>query len=97
MAVSSGDDDYFSSDLEDKQVREYWGRFKKPALVLHSEKDEFVPEHIDQVALSKRYKEAGPMVSPLSDLIPNTGHTVLNDDARQWLAERVAQFLETLV
>lgn len=95
-ATCSGDDDYFSSDLEDDKVKRYWSRFQRPALVLHSEKDEFVSKHVDQAALNKKYREAGPNVSPLSGLIPNTGHTVLNDEARQWLAEKVAEFLQTL-
>ena len=92
----SGDDDYFSSDLEDQQVKRYWGRFKKPVMALHSEKDEFVPDSIDQAALNKRFQEASPMVSSLSGLIPGTGHTVLETEAREWLAKRVAAFLDTL-
>jgi len=96
LIAKDGDDDYFSADLEDAKVRKYWGRFKAPVLVLHSEKDEFVPDEIDQVALNRRYKEASPMVSPLSDLIPNTGHTVLEDEAREWLGKKVCEFLETL-
>ncbi|KAF4123188.1 Protein of unknown function (DUF1749) [Geosmithia morbida] len=91
-----GDDDYFSSDLSDDQVRKYWGRFKSPVLVAHSEKDEYVPGHVDQEALSKRYREASPLVSPLSGLIPNTGHTVKHEEAREWLAKRVGEFLESL-
>lgn len=93
MENNSGDDDYFSADLEDDKVQKYWGRFKQPALVLHSGEDEFVPSHIDQEALNKRYREASAAVSPLSGLIPGTGHTVRGDEARKWLAERVAQFL----
>lgn len=67
-----------------------------PVLALHSEKDEFVPEDIDQKVLNQRYKDASPMVSELSGLIPNTGHTVENAEAREWLGEKVAQFLESL-
>lgn len=93
---TSGDDDYFSADLDDDKVKRYWGRFQKPALVLHSGKDEFVPKNIDQAALNKRYQDASPLVSSLSDLIPNTGHAVEEEEARQWLAVRVAEFLETL-
>ena len=96
MTCTSGDDDYFSADLDDDKVRRYWGRFKVPVLALHSEKDEFVPDDIDQAALNKRYKEVSPMVSPLSGLIPNTGHTVLGDEAREWLGNKVCEFLETL-
>lgn len=65
-------------------------------LALHSEKDEFIPEDIDQKVLNQRYKDASPMVSELSGLIPNTGHTVENTEAREWLGEKVAQFLESL-
>jgi pimeloyl-ACP methyl ester carboxylesterase len=82
--------------LSDEQVKRYWGRFKVPVLALHSEKDEFVPEDIDQSLLNQRYKDASPMVSELSGLIPNTGHAVENTEAREWLGERVAQFLESL-
>ena len=84
------------NDLTDEQVKRYWGRFKVPVLALHSEKDEFVPEDIDQKWLNQRYKDASPMVSKLSGLIPNTGHTVENQEAREWLGEKVVQFLETL-
>lgn len=92
----SGDDDYFSADLEDDKVQQYWGRFKKPVLVLHSGKDEFVPPNVDQLALNKKYQEASALVSPLSGLVPNANHTVDDDDAREWLAARVGEFLETL-
>lgn len=73
-----------------------WGSFTRPVLVLHSEFDEFVPAHVDQVALNKRYREANSLVSPLSGLIPGAGHTVTADDARQWVTGRVAEFLQTL-
>ncbi|PHH87586.1 hypothetical protein CDD83_8664 [Cordyceps sp. RAO-2017] len=93
-----GDDDYFSTDLDDETVKRVWARFEKPVLVLHSEKDEFVVEGgpIDQSAQNKRYRDANPLVSPLSGLIPGTGHTVLQEEARQWLAVRVEEFLRTL-
>lgn len=65
-------------------------------LVLHSEKDEFVPETVDQAALNKKYQAASPFVSPLSGLIPGTGHTVLQEEAREWLAAKVIEFLRTI-
>lgn len=77
-------------------MKKYWGRFQKPVLALHSEKDEFIPEDVDQVVLNKRYRDANPMVSSLSGLIPDTGHTVLQDKAREWLAAKVIEFLTTL-
>lgn len=93
--VDRGADDYFSSDLDDETVAGFWGRFSKPVLVLHSEKDEFVPPRVDQAALNRKYQAASPFVSPLSGLIPGTGHTVLQEEAREWLAKRVIEFLRT--
>lgn len=75
----------------------YWGRFKKPVLALHSGKDEFVPGSIDQAALNKRYREASPMVSDLSGLIPGAGHAVLQEDSREWLGAKVVEFLKTVL
>ncbi|RCI16679.1 hypothetical protein L249_2960 [Ophiocordyceps polyrhachis-furcata BCC 54312] len=94
--AKGGDDDYFSSDLDGETVARFWSRFTKPVLVLHSERDEFVTPNIDQAALNARYRKANPLVSCLSGLIPGTGHTVLEDEARQWLARRVEEFLSTL-
>ncbi|PHH75155.1 hypothetical protein CDD80_2595 [Ophiocordyceps camponoti-rufipedis] len=94
--AKGGDDDYFSSDLDDETVLRVWGRFTKPVLVLHSERDEFVPQQIDQAGLNAKYRGANSMVSGLSGLIPGTGHTVLDEEARQWVAKRVDEFLRTL-
>lgn len=94
--MNSGDDDYFSSDLDDTTVKRIWGLFNRPVMVLHSEKDEYVPNYVDQRKLNDRYKAAGPQVSSLSDLIPGTGHTVLQEEAREWLGERIVKFLATL-
>jgi pimeloyl-ACP methyl ester carboxylesterase len=96
MLWRRGDDDYFTSDLDDATVKRVWGRFEKPVLVLHSEKDEFVPSKVDSAALNKRYQDASPLVSKLSGLIPGTGHTVKEDAARQWLSQRVQDFLKEI-
>ncbi|KKP07893.1 hypothetical protein THAR02_00101 [Trichoderma harzianum] len=96
LLAKGGDEDYFSSDLDNATVKKIWSRFDKPVLVLHSAKDENVPRHVDQKRLNKLYQEAGAQVSSLSDLIPNTGHTVRRDSAREWLGERIVEFLKTL-
>ncbi|UKZ81272.1 hypothetical protein TrVFT333_009044 [Trichoderma virens FT-333] len=96
LFAKGGADDYFSSDLDDQTVNKFWSRFSKPVLVLHSEEDEFVPARVDQAALNKRYQAASSFVSPLSGLIPGTGHTVWHEEAQEWLAGRVIEFLQTL-
>lgn len=94
LTFCSGADDYFSSDLDLPTLSKFWARFNKPVLVLHSENDEFVPPTVDQKRMNNLYKTLNTHVSPLSGIIPGTGHTVLEEEARQWLAERVIQFLK---
>lgn len=94
--MSSGDDDYFSSDLDKEKVRQFWGRFKKPVMVLHSEKDEFVPGYINQGTLNRRYCEANPVISKLSEVVPNTGHDIRDDETQNYIAKKVVLFLESL-
>lgn len=95
--VYRGDDDYFTSDLDDETVKRVWGRFEKPVLVLHSEKDEFVPSRVDSMALNKRYQEANPVVTKLSGLIPGASHAIHNEEGREWTATRVQDFLQDIV
>lgn len=92
----SGDDDYFSSDLDDDTVRKYWRRFNKPVLALHSANEEHVPHFVNQITENQRFQKANPMVSPLSGLIPEASHQVLEENAREWLGQRVVEFLQTL-
>ncbi|KJZ72820.1 hypothetical protein HIM_07764 [Hirsutella minnesotensis 3608] len=96
LRAKGGDDDYFSSDFDDETVTRIWGRYEKPVLVLHSGADEFVPPTVNQEALNERYRRANPLVSKLSGLIPEAEHAVLGDEAREWLAIRVIEFLKTL-
>jgi pimeloyl-ACP methyl ester carboxylesterase len=91
--VIRGDDDYFSSDLDPEFVAKVWGRFKKPALVLPSGEDEFVPASIDVVALLESWKKVGPQIHRLSGLIPGASHNVAQPDAQNWLSDTVARFL----
>ncbi|KAJ4224865.1 hypothetical protein NW759_005573 [Fusarium solani] len=96
LAAPGGDDDYFSSDLDEERVAANWARFEKPVLVLHSGNDEYVPERVDQAARNKKYQELNPVVSPLSGLIPGASHTVDQPEAQEWLTKRVIEFLGTL-
>lgn len=96
LTHARGDDDYFSSDLDDETVARVWGRFKKPVLVLHSDEDEFVPDSVDKAAMNSKYRNANSAVSPLSGLIPGADHAVAKSEAQEWVADRVAEFVRTL-
>lgn len=92
----SGDDDYFSSDLEQDTVSKVWSRFDKPFLVLHSDEDEFVPSHIDKKGLVESWRKANSRMSALSGTIPGANHTVDAEESRQWLAATVTEFLKCI-
>ena len=91
----SGDDDYFSSDL-DNRLLSRWGLFENPVLVLPSGDDEFVPLHVDMPAVLEQWRAWCPQMSPLSDLIPAASHSVDDPQAQEWLAVRVVDFLASL-
>lgn len=75
-----------------------WGRFKQPVLILPSGEDEHVPKEIDVPAQLQKWKShcAPGIASELSDLIPGATHNVKQAASQEWLAHRVASFLESL-
>jgi hypothetical protein len=93
--LSSGDDDFFSSDLSDAQLATTFGRVEKPLLILPAGEDELVPPTVDREELMGRWVAACQegVVSELSAFIPGAGHEVVDGKAREWLVERVVKFL----
>ena len=94
----SGEDNYFSPDLPDDTARGFWQRVDKPTLILHSEKDEFVPESLDKDALVKHWTTLcrPGIASGLSGTIPGGGHRVEEPDAEAWLGNTVVKFLRNI-
>jgi pimeloyl-ACP methyl ester carboxylesterase len=43
LACKGGEDDYFSSDLDDQTLAKTFGKIDKPLLILYGEEDEYVP------------------------------------------------------
>lgn len=72
----------------------FWGRFNVPVLVLLSEEDEYVPAHVNQLALLKKYQRCNAYVSELSGYIPDANHAVVLPDSQKWLAKTVVKFLQ---
>lgn len=96
MFNNSGDDDYFSTDIDDATVNKFWSYFKVPALVLHSGKDEYISDSIDQEAENRRYQRANPLVSKLSCVVPNATHGLDEPESQQFVANKLVEFLKTL-
>lgn len=56
LAKKNGDDDYFSSDLDDKSLSSTFAAIDAPLLILVSGSDEFMPASLDKTALVNRWK-----------------------------------------
>ncbi|KAK2761899.1 esterase lipase [Colletotrichum kahawae] len=96
LAAKGGDDDYFSSDLDESFVSSVWQRFEQPVMALHSAEDEFVPAKIDKQALVDSWKKTSPRVHHLSGVIPGASHAVKQPEAQEWLAGRVMEFIQQI-
>jgi len=94
----SGDDDYFSSDINDKALHAKFDRINRPTLILPSENDEMVPQDVDKRALLRRWMQASTMglASQLSELVPGADHTLSTVESQRWFADRVVRFLGSL-
>ncbi len=100
-----GEDDLFSSDLEDDQLRKTFGRLpaRSPLCILYSKNDEYVPYSVDREALVKKWiglvKQGGGVVDDKhSGLIKGATHSLNGnpDEVVQDLFRRVVGFLEQL-
>ncbi|GJC81698.1 UPF0613 protein PB24D3.06c [Colletotrichum liriopes] len=98
LGAQGGDDDYFSSDLDDATVKRKFGRVDKPILFLPGEQDELVLQSVDKKELLERWCQACPLgtVSGLSSIVPGADHAVSQPEAREWVGTTVRNFLELL-
>lgn len=100
-----GEDDYFSSDLTDEQLKKTFGSWPKETkfCVLFSGNDEWVPKSIDKEAMMKRWigfvKEGGGVVDEVSSgVVVGATHNLNGDDGKivSELVGRVVGFLKGL-
>jgi hypothetical protein len=98
LIAKGGDDDYFSSDIDNAELVKRFAGLTKPTLIMPSENDEMVPEIVDKVGLLKRWIGAAPkgVVSELSGANPGADHGLSGEEACRWFVERVAEFLRGL-
>eukprot|EP00741_Cyanophora_paradoxa_P003335 tig00000692_g3241.t1 len=74
-----GDDDMFSSDLTDAELRSRLGHVAAPTLLLFSLADEYVPAHVDARALAHRIRAA--LGGPSELVLVEGGRHALPDHA----------------
>ena len=100
----TGEDDYFSSDFDDKRLSETFGKLgemKTPILILFGEKDQYVPNNVDRVQLVNKWKihikKGGGMLDEGSGVIPGMSHNVKELGAPlEDLTTRVSTFVANI-
>ncbi|KAJ8111771.1 hypothetical protein OPT61_g5714 [Boeremia exigua] len=102
LLARGGDDDYFSTDLDDEVLRRSFGSFPStvPLMFLLGSEDPFVHKSTDKVRLLKRWagfvKEGGGKVDELHGGVVEGGHHNLDGDPEEVVADlvqRVVGFL----
>ncbi|KAL8898954.1 MAG: hypothetical protein Q9207_006444 [Kuettlingeria erythrocarpa] len=100
----AGEDDMFSSDLDDRRFQLTFGVAGKRGvalMILYSGNDGFVPAKVDKEALvarmEKAFMDAGGKLGKRSGILPGASHTVKEEGmVRQDLHERVTHFLRSV-
>lgn len=96
-SLDSGEDNYFDPEHPKEVAAKFWQRFDKPLLILHSDRDEFMPSSVDKGALIETWRSLcrPGVASPLSGVIPRANHRAKHPDAEKWLVETVVKFLQS--
>ena len=102
LLAKGGDDDYFSTDLDDETLRKTFGRFGEdvPLMFLLGSEDPFVNPSTDKVALLSRWagfvREGGGVVDEVNGGVVEGAHHNLDGDPEEVVADlvgRVVRFL----
>ena len=100
--LHNGEDDYFSSDLDDGRLERTFGRVGKHGtrlMFLFGSEDQYVPDTVDKAKLVERWhhhiKQGGGVVDLGSGVVEGASHTLQGDDeALEGLISRVLEFLK---
>jgi pimeloyl-ACP methyl ester carboxylesterase len=100
LACKGGEDDYFSSDLTDAQLKTTFSKVDKPLLILYGSEDEYVPGYVDRKALVNRWIPfvKGKVDEQSRELLKGASHN-LNGDEKEVvdeLVKRVGNFLSSI-
>jgi alpha-beta hydrolase superfamily lysophospholipase len=104
LLKKAGDDDYFSSDLSENELKKTFGAFPSHTslLILFSGADEHVPKSVDVEALMERWgqvvQSTGGLLSSASGILSHAHHNLEQDSEEvvQDLVRRVVAFTKEL-
>lgn len=92
----SGDDDVFSTDLTDEEIRKLYKGVDRPLVWVYGAKDEYYQaSNGDEVENYERFKSLVPAIKE-GHLVPNADHCITAKDAQQAFCKIVSDFLTTI-
>ncbi|KAI8099460.1 uncharacterized protein BX664DRAFT_321291 [Halteromyces radiatus] len=95
LYARGGDDDLFSTDLTDEELKKVFQGVHQPMLLLNGAQDEFYQSSIDPLTFLERLQKLCPAIRDIG-IIPGANHKVDDLNAQHILASRVLSFLDTI-
>jgi len=93
LAGRGTDDDMFSSDLSDEELKRCLGCMDIPTLLLYSGSDEYVPETVNKEALVRRMAAAMATESVDAQVLSGADHAGSDPGSIEKIKEKVISFL----
>ncbi|KAG0003932.1 hypothetical protein BGZ79_010786 [Entomortierella chlamydospora] len=95
-SMDIGDDDMFSSDIPFEKMQELFGQVKSPLIMVHSAKDEYIPEHINKDKLISQLAAACPTCVG-AIVLSDADHAISDQASQATFCDAVVQFLTQVV
>lgn len=97
LSTRLGEDDFFSDDLTDEELRDRLQHINVPVLFAPSRNDEAVPEHVDQLALLQRVSNATQSAQKNRVvMIEQADHAISEKSAQSQFLDEVENFVASL-
>ncbi|KAF9103905.1 hypothetical protein BGX27_010322 [Mortierella sp. AM989] len=96
LASVGGDDDMFSSDIPFEKMQALFGQIKTPLIMVHSGKDEYIPDHVDKERLVSQLTAACPS-SLGAVVLPDADHAISDQSSQVRFCDVVIQFLRQIL
>ena len=93
MSVFSGDDDVFSTDFTNEEIKGLYKDIHRPICWVYSENDEFYASEKDKRQVMERFKSLCPAIVE-THIVPQGDHNITRTDSQQAFCQIIHDFLK---
>lgn len=94
--IHSGDDDVFSTDFTDDEIKKLFEGVDRPIVWVYGEKDEYyMPSNGDPQKSIDRFMRLVPAIKE-GHLVPNADHCITDKEAQKVFCKIVSDFLSSI-